>query len=1082
MAAIDESNFLEVVTDEGDFQDTIVETVDATVEPMVPAEYETEEGTGFQDAGIEAVEVPTSNEPGSIEEVIALEGGEAYSPTIGHMESYFNTLTPGGIQYNNPTLGYNVHQDDRGGIDAEAPDFKEVFDATDIDTKRAMLEATSNTHALTIAKKRKVFEESLKVVQEDPLAMQFVYGAIPAMTDWTTVVSGPLGLAAGSAWKVSSGVSKINRIGRGLGAGATVGGIVNLASEYAFEQEGLQSDLLSATLFGMGFGGTLGTISGGLSGPNSEAIAKAFSAESDSFTKDYHKDPDLVVNYEDGTIKIAKMEKSMIDRIPYIGKWLRSDVHTALQSDSQLIRSEMDSLAHATVSSLDTNGEVIVYKFNATDSKQEAGGVHGALILEIKEVVAEARQNGFKGTSEELVAQISDAYVQAAQKQEIDAYKYAQVETTKVMDTLGDPGKIESTFNKKLDEYYVDNPVDFSKLDIDKSIARGAKGYQDYYNTMRDRGAKLGVEGLKKVSTGKLYRPRVWDFREIQTGMKKGRYTDAQLHTTVKESLRAHPAQADLVDSQLDLVTQEITSMLKSGTFDLNYMSSSFNVPKELPFDQMLKQRKYKLDESKLGKLIKTDLNDVTAAYQFKMSGRQALAFVYKTDDIEAISQMRKDKLMDEGIATAEEIKALDRIIQDIAGNLRMNALSNTPAWEFTRNMATYNSSRMGGGFGGNQFIELMSNIMLSSVTAMINSGRFTNSFKNAGKLLYTEGKVADEFTRSLVRAGHLSDVLHTNRVNRYSDSEQGFNSGWLENNLHHINDKLMKYNGMRYFMGVMEDMTGGAIVEQITTLSKQKGFTQTEIKRMARWGLKPSDLRSIAKDIDLHTNLKEGKFDLEAFTEVNRDKLQLAISRGINEAVIQGDSLHLANWMKAPGPYTKLITQFMRFPMIANEVLLRKGMTEEQARMGSAVVASTMTYMGLKHVREQASIQLGLIHETDAKYDYFGTMGEEHMMRAFQESINYNAPLGMMGSLWDLGMNMSGEAQLGRDYGSRDQMAAFMGVTFGGTIPDLLSLFRDAYQGDFDERSANKIKSLVPINNLPIIHEAFKALNEEMF
>ena len=53
-----------------------------------------------------------------------------------------------------------------------------------------------------------------------------------------------------------------------------------------------------------------------------------------------------------------------------------------------------------------------------------------------------------------------------------------------------------------------------------------------------------------------------------------------------------------------------------------------------------------------------------------------------------------------------------------------------------------------------------------------------------------------------------MEDTLHTSRINRYADTEQGFNSGTLENGLSWMNDKLMKYNGMRYFMGVMEDYT----------------------------------------------------------------------------------------------------------------------------------------------------------------------------------------------------------------------------------------------------------------------------------
>jgi hypothetical protein len=374
----------------------------------------------------------------------------------------------------------------------------------------------------------------------------------------------------------------------------------------------------------------------------------------------------------------------------------------------------------------------------------------------------------------------------------------------------------------------------------------------------------------------------------------------------------------------------------------------------------------------------------------------------------------------------------------------------------------------MGGGFGGNQFIELASAMTMNGFDALM-SGRFKTSLKNSADLLYTKSPDVDEFSEFLINSGYMSDALHTSRINRYADTEAGFNSGKLENKLNWMSDKLMKYNGMRYFMGVMEDYTGAAIV---TKLKKGK----VDSVQLARWGLDDTTAKNLGDKLKVAT---EGdKWDLSTLSNLEQDQLQMAISRGIDEIVVQGDSMHLPTWLKAPDPFKKVLFQFMRFPLIAQETLTRKGFKEAQAEMMAAMVASSATYIGLKYLREQAALATGTVHPVDAKYDYMDD--EDALQRSLMESLNYNAPLGFMSSIYNYGAIAAGQPELGRDWQGKHGMPSLMGPSFG-LGEDLIQLVRAGVEGNLDtERSLQRFKALTPFMNLPLVNEAGKHLVDE--
>ena len=1065
-------------------------------------------------------------------------------PSTG--KDYWNTGNLFGLQYNNPKLRYDSTADDSNTLDTQDPAFRSVYDVADIQTKREMIKARSSSHAIKIAGRRRVQAENQRAIDQDGFGKQLLYNFFPALASPTTFI--PIAGIAGKAFQVGKQVNNALRIANMANVGAITGATANVIDEALLGAQGMETHMLSAGLVGAGFGGTLGIIGGALAGPYRKTHAEAMSREGDTFTSDFERDPNFKTEIdEDGLVKIVHINeemtpqigrqgKGLTDYIPFLGKFLKSDVTIVYQSDSSVLRGEMSQISGSTVAFKDRDDNVIPTPLNAVNDMKSSDGV----LLRLKKELEDSYHEGVTGSYSDFIDEVSTMYTKAAMEQEIKVYKQ--------VDSL--IKEIKEQFNKEMKEakakqqeasWYYKDPVDgkhkpvteemistdtvpegaFTKkptkkdtklfneeiennyrTQMDEEInmrvdevyeatparfegtpqhVKAAESYRSYYQKSLKKGQEVGIKELGGLSPNRLYRPRAWDFKAI----KSGKIPEAEVRARLRDALESHPNQAGLSKTDMDKAVEETLLTLQNSVFDLNNLKTSWLVSKDVPFAKMLRNRKIKLDETKLGPLLKENLQDTTGAYHYKTKGRQALANrLGIVDDESADIYMKnlRQRLQDEGnIFTKEEFAAFERTIKDVTGDLRMNQLSDTPAWTWARNLSAYNSTRLGGGFGGNQFIELASNLMFNGISALT-SGRMGASFKNAGKLLYTKGKVDDQVTNAMINSGFLETALHPHRSNRFSDGDSGFNSGWLENGLNGINDSLQKWNAMRYFTAAMEDHTGGMIMEQISTMAKRGSLSGAELSRLGRWGLTPADAKSLAKDLDKYYSPSEGRLELHKFSERNQVKFQQAIQNGISEMVVQGDSIHVPAWMKTPGPLLRLFTQFMRFPLIANEVLLRKGMSDEQAKFYGAIIASTMTYMGLKYVREQASIQAGLIHESDAKFDYFGYNSDEALMRGIGGSLNYNAQLGMMSSLWNIGANATGNSELGRDYASNNQMEAFMGPTFGGTATDILALTKSLADGEIgSERDMMRVKSAIMLNNLPIIDEALKAVVKEM-
>ena len=608
---------------------------------------------------------------------------------------------------------------------------------------------------------------------------------------------------------------------------------------------------------------------------------------------------------------------------------------------------------------------------------------------------------------------------------------------------------------KWVQRYYDENPPQFKTTD--KIISEGAATYAKYFDDMLEKAQNLNIKELMNSSKGRLYAPRNWDFDAIakmpkEMVLQKLRAAIQSDSRNVYDSQKA--LEADVEDLYRILVDKNTQSVMGQGK---GYYT------KDLPFEKRLSERKLYVDESKLGNLVHNNFEDVAGMYNYFMSGRMAVQHAFsdaitKEGDLD-LSMVTKD-------VGAEDIKIVTNTIDDLLGVRRMNQYGNDTSWKLSRNLMTYNSARLMGGAGGNQLIE-MATIAMMNASRGIMSKSFGQSAQNVAKMLYKEKGAQNDLGKILLNSGYLESALHAHRANRIADTEAGFNPKLVERTLDNLADFQMKYNGQRYFTALAEDLSGGAIMEYIKRASPRDEAI------FSRWGLSMDDVRELKAIFDVD----DAKF-LDRMTDKQIDKFQLAVNRGVAEWVVQPNSIHLPDWFKGAGPTQKLLFQFMKFPMIAQETLLRRGWTEDRAGMIAGVVGAVTMYTTLKYLREEASVALGLMDERDRKYDIFND--RDHMARALMESTNYVANLGMLTTAWNYGNAALQRPELGREWANRNAIEAIGGPTVG-LVQDLSdTASRIVNRGDFtSEQQMKAFKQFTPFMAIPLLSEGVRTLAE---
>lgn len=1122
---------------------------------------------------------------------------EVQGSTFGDYMDLFNPLAMD-IKYEDTrasTADFN-----RTGVTFQDAEMKELYDSADIATKQAMLKARNDSDALKIYRRRSIDAQALERISQDPLAAQLVMGAVPAFLSPTTA------LPFGGLFKVAQLAQKARKVkmaAAGAGAAATAG----LLDEAAIGAEGRETHYLGVAAASIVLGGGLGFLGAALTSPKAKMAADNTLETGSTVSKEHVNDNYVVIDRDSQTLLVPKVDKTLYDRIPFLGEWFKSPITSMMQSNNSVVRDFSTRIANPTVSVRDKNGDFIVFGKTGADVKQEIiGNFNSKVNLPITELYTKWKEAGNKGTREEFNKKIYRLYVEESNRLQnaakmfsdesavddlatIDAaFKQAgeslqkeitasestvyykdngellpytdeialaekqakaehadtvvrnKVGTKKAIEDITAKGKedkkaarksleeqglkpgevrsrmkvvnkdidarvkadkaavradnkidpfkakkiasakeVADSFVKKqealntgriqqreaarekyVDQYYQVNKPAFNTKD--SVLSDGASVYAKYFDDMLEKGQKLEIEELAGSKGGRLYAPRNWDFNKVAT------LPAAEVKMRLKAAIEADARNEYNNAKDLEADVDSIYALLVDKNAQASLGIGKGYYTKDLPFNKRLASRKLYVDESKVGDLVYTNFEDIAGMYNYFMSGRMGVQHAFGTSDMSIITKALVDEALEKGqTVSAKEQELLVNTVDDLIGVRRLTQYGGTPHWELSRNLMTYNSARLMGGAGGNQLIE-MATIAMMHVSKGIIAKNFAQSAKGVAGLLFKGKNVSTDLHHMLINSGYLESALHAHRANRLADNESGFNPKMIERGLNSLADTQMKYNGQRYLTALAEDMSGGAILQYIQRASK------SDEAMFSRWGLSMDDVAELKAVLDI-----DNKNFLKNMTQGQRDKLQLAITKGVAEWVVQPNSVHLPDWFKGAGPVQKLVFQFMKFPMIAQETLMRRGWTEDRAGMIAGIVGAVTMYTTLKYLREEASIALGFTDEIDRKYDIFND--SEQFFRTLQESTNYVANLGMLTTAWNYGNAALQRPELGREWADKNALAALLGPTvgLGQDLSDVAS--RLVNDGDFtSERQLRSYKQLVPFMSIPGLSEGMKVLAEE--
>lgn len=1009
--------------------------------------------------------------------------------------TYFDAYNPSMLQVRHPELRFRKEMIDPN-FSWNSKENKDFLYSLPIDDFERVLEARSLDHANLLLQRNQVVKDGEKKIQENDSWWQQVPQTLLAGTvDASILIPGSF------AFKAFKGANAIGRYSNAFLRTGTAGAVGGIAYEAEKGVQGIDTNYATAATYGFFLGGGIGV---GLEAFGRSLYKRklADSLQSTELEDRLHQDNSVfLTNVEGSDIPRYTWTTGEVGKLPKVPdllfpNFMKSDVSKLYESDSNDARKLISRLFAPAIATRDGNGVPIPVGITADDKSNLWKGYLNTARLDIGMAHRDAVVAGYKGSVDDFNNEIGVQLRKAMSEQEKAAYAYANsfddyyakpgsktytkaeeeftkpgsTQTEFTIPTLKNPDK-SKLFKERVDKYYADNPVTIKSGN--PHIDKATNAHINYYKKMLETSKKLGMSEVKNINVSKLYAPRVYDWAKI-------RQMDAGvLREKVKQALIQHPANAKLIQSpeNLDKVLDEIVTKFQNIDKATEFVDFSYIVPKELPLSTHFKKRKLKLDDSVMEDLFISDADTIMGLYHYKQQGMMKAQYAFGTTS--------KQKIIDNFISpireslSPEELgkisQALENVVSDTLGTLRIPKNGNSLGWQTSRVLAQANSLTYGGSFGINSITDIVSSLLATDTKAM-----FTHNFlpliKGVHSLMFKGDKASLELMNEFVAMGNLQSVFSMKGANRVIDTDNVFNASKLEHGMMGLTDKYFKYNGLRGITAMFEAMVGGNAVMDIRKLGKSASLSTKEQARLARWGLSHDEAKRMSKLIDTNAEFKGKalqKLNIEKWSEGDLDILQTAITRAIHSGVIQGDTIHIPSWMIVPDAVRKLVFQFLKVPIAAHEILLRRGWSEDKAGLAAGALGSILAYATITYLKEQAFIAAGLVDKNEAKYDVVNG-GEEAWFRLLGKSINYSAQLGAFTTGVTYAAALSGQPEIGREYAN--DPTSVLGPSIGrlGQVRDII---KPLLEGRVDDtKQAFAVKNLMPLLNAPIINEAASA------
>lgn len=1085
-------------------------------------EEQTPMGDGVESPEVMMGDVPEILEPQSLEEAIAQENTPStdyesfktsdeipaqYSAEDFNTEDksmwqrYAEVFNPWAQQAYDPTLiAKRPAEESRDWSPSESDWYKSLTP----DQRAVVYDAPTLEYAQTRLRRQGSYNASMQSIQDDSLWTKIPMGlATSIIAPETLVPGGFVFRQAKNAYTMGGKLSRIAQISAtsalAASAGATVG-------EGVYGGSGAtDADYLQANLWAVGIGGGLPIIGKTLSSSyNIGATANMLASSPKEFA---------VLS---GQIALDKIPQARTWYNKFAPEWAQSDVMITSASDNPyvtMISNRIDSPAVALVDRV--TGKPIKVSTTGQDFKIQQFGKMNLWKTDMNGHRQEALEAGWTGSYDDFQMEVGRLTRDRANRQEIAVYdemnaRFAQATDQMRADLKVEFDELKSTMKKaefkaykatrrseeaeklKVEREKLRNELyDNTQLDFDTTnpgLRNAAQRTADFFDDMRQTGVDLGSSEMAKVSKGKHYMTRIFDYAKIRE-MPIG-----DLVSRLRRGLAAHPANRSefVTADKLDSMAKDMASQLRKLDYDRQFADFSFFVPEELGMTSFLQSRKYRLDERELADILDTNMEDVMGQYMYKQSGHYAAlkafpelkgvplaeqASVFREQFIEPL---RKHAMDNNQPLKESEIQGLENMFEDMLGMFRIASNGRSPGWKAARLLNGWNSLTYGGGFALNTAAE---------TGALILQGSTSNLFKarlaplREIGTMFSNKRVDDPLVRDFILAGQMDQLFEYKGMMRMADTEGVFNADKIDKVLQDTNAGWYKYNGLRPATTALEMLAAPKVVHDILDFGAGKVGGLADEKYLARIGLDLDEAKKISDLIHKHGKFENGKIVDMGLSEWHSDEmadaLVTAIGRGVRHTVIKGDTTYLPNWLINPngpmGPFTRMVTNFLRYPIAANETLLARGFDEHKAKWAASILTSAMMMGSVLYLREQAAIAVGALDPVDAKYDGF-LDDDEKMMNLLNATMTKVGSLGGTSIAYEKLMVLSGTPMPGTTYvGNAEESTLGPGFARLSQFQDIMG---GLTSGDFQNKQMwYGIKGMTPFMSYPILNEASSQL-----
>jgi len=763
---------------------------------------------------------------------------------------------------------------------------------------------------------------------------------------------------------------------------------------------------------------------------------------------------------------VGRQEASYFEELTkgnIIGRLTTSDTTVVFSSLNDFFRGLSARIIKSNITQFDNiKGAPLSINKTASVKLNELDGILSNLHRDLEISWREFRKENPKNklSYDEYIDKTIKDYHTLSNRQELEAAEWANLElpNRRLKEKEdGITGNDRITKEELENEYYENHPVELTKFGN-----KGLENIDTYYTKMLKEYQGLEMKGFKDISSNKLYMPRSWNIDEFAN------INRTQGVKMFEEALKGHPDNAKLSAEAIKRAAEDYYTKFYNLQRQRVGADKSYLIEAN-PLDKVGEDKVLKLDDSKLTQVLNNDFGSVVGLTHKNGAGKMAIKYAFGTSDMKKIRTLiEKEKANpDTPDITDIEVEAFERLLQDIAGTLRQPR-GNGFSYTATRYLTKTATLAMGGSFGLLNIIETGSMLLWKRFDGAFGKGNLIKPVGNAFKEIYNKEEL-NGLQSMLMSINRYDAGLKANHSTKFSsdDINNFVKPKWLEKKLDGSVDKMMEFNLLKQSVVYQQEFIGKNAVYNLMG-------NKYDINTLSRMGLDENSAKELINDMNKNFDINDvNNMDISKLTTKNQDRLKMATLNIMDEIVIRTDGLYTPPEFKIFTPFRKLGYLFLTFPFTVYETLVKLGLKEHKWRLAAYTLVGIVGVMQKEYLKEQAELAFGVKDQSDTKYDYFND--PDALLNGIKKGLGYSAVGGILTNAYNTFASTFGKENVLTDYKSRTGFFELFGGASANVIENAISVLGDISSLNYDEKTAEKTKRLLPFNNLFYIDALLK-------